>query len=161
MPMTSQAQTLNRLPLRAFPGLFATLVAPAPQRVPGFYRAEFVGPGWLRAIAPRGLVLIHLGGWWGKELREDGAGFNLVRRGERLERRFTVRVATACSLIDGKPAIAVRYGADTPLPWPYVVDELRGLDDDSLLGMTIADASMLRGLPLPFLLHRTERPDGL
>jgi hypothetical protein len=69
---TPQLAALNRKSLGAFPALFATLAPPGLDSLPGYYRGEFVGPSWLRAIAPRGLGLIHLGGWWGKELAERG-----------------------------------------------------------------------------------------
>ena len=146
--------------------MFATLAPPDLVSLPGYHCGQFVGPGWLRAIAPRGLVLLHLGGWWGKELLPDFTGTNLVRpggrrRGGQLQRSFALRVEIAASAIDGKPAAIVRYGAGSPFPWPYVTDELRRLDDDHLLGMTVVPAGVLRRLPLPFLLVRTERPHGL
>ncbi len=156
-----QALELNRMPLNRFAGLFSQLAPPEFDALPGYYRGEFVGPGWLRAIAPRGLGLIHLGGWWGKELAADCTGVNVLRRGGRLQRAFPLRVAAAVSLIDGRPVVAVRYLPECPFPWPHVIDELRRLDGDRILGMTVVPVDLLRRLPLPFLLIRSERPDGL
>jgi hypothetical protein len=157
----SPAQALNQKPLTAFPKIFLSLQAPPLSFLPGVYRAEFVGPGWLRAIAPKGLGLIHLAGWWGKELRADGTGANLVSVAGAIQPSLQVRFSAATSMIDGKPVVAVRYAADAPFPWPHIVDELRSLDDRCLLGMTLVDAPLLRKLPLPFLLQTVERPHGL
>ncbi len=44
--------------------------------------------------------------------------------------------------------------ASGPLPWRWVTDELRALDDRTLLGMTRIDLPGLRGLAFPFLLER-------
>ncbi len=159
--MVFSAQALNTGGLTAFPALFAALPPPDFLALPGFYRAEFVGPRWLRAIAPRGLALTHLRGWWGKELREDCTGANLVVRGQALQRSLRIHVTTQPSLLDGKSVVAIRYTADCPFPWPHVVDELRQIDALALLGMTIVNAGFLRRLPLPFVLHREDRPHGL
>lgn len=161
MADTPPAQALNRTPLPAFRALFAELATPDMATLPGFYRAAFAGPAWLRAIAPRGLALIHLRGWWGKEIRRDCTGANLVERAGRVQRSLPVQVSAGPSILDGMPAVAVRYPAGSPFPWPHVVDELRQFDEMTLLGMTIVDAGILRRLALPFLLHRAERPNGL
>ena len=157
---TSPAEALNRAPLTAFPRIFEALAAPGMASLPGFYRAEFVGPGWLRAIAPPGLGLIHLRGWWGKELAADCSGFNLVIRSGAVQRSLPIQATATRSAIDGRPVVAIRYPPRSPFPWPHVIDELR-TDDAHLLGMTFADAGFLRRLPLPFLLHRKERLQGL
>lgn len=160
MTMALPAQALNEKRLTAFRRIFSGLQAPSLAALPGVYCAEFVGPGWLRAIAPRGLGLIHLAGWWGKDLRADGTGANLVRSAGAIRQSLLVHFAAAASMLDGKPVIAVRYDASAPFPWPHVVDELRSLDDTCLLGMTLVDAPLLRELPLPFLLQAVERPNG-
>jgi hypothetical protein len=158
---TPHTADLNRMSLAAFPALFAKFAPPSIDALPGYYRGEFVGPSWLRAVAPRGLGLIHLGGWWGKEIGADCSGANIVRRGKRLDRTFALRVEPATSVIDGKPVLAVRYGHECPFPWPHVIDEVREINDVLFLGMTVVDAGLLRHLPLPFILHRVERPDDL
>jgi hypothetical protein len=156
-----QARRLNQLSLSAFKPLFATLSPPQTAAVTGVFRAEFTGPGWLRKIAGPGLAPLGLGGWWGKTFDADGSGANLVRRKGVLQRIFPVKVVRVASAVDGKPSLAVHYTRDCPFPWPYVVDELRSLDETSLLGLTYVDAGLLRRLLLPFLLHRQEPLDGL
>ena len=154
------ARRLNQLPLSAFKPLFASLPPPELAKTTGVFQAEFTGPGWLRKIAGPGLALVGLGGWWGKVFDGEGAGANLVRRNGALQRIFPVQVALAPSAVDGKPSLVVRYTRGCPFPWPYVVDELRCLDETGLLGLTYVNAGLLRKLGLPFLLHPQEQMDG-
>ena len=118
----------------------------------GFYHAEFTGPAWLRTIAPPGLAIGGLGGWWGKEFMGDGTGMNIVMRGGQLRRILQVHLELGASSVDGKPAILIRYPKDSQFPWPRVIDELRSLDETSLLGLTIFEIGPFNKLPLPFLL---------
>lgn len=123
----------------------------------GIYQSAFVGPWWLRAIAGPGLYPLGLGGWWGKQFDGHDQGSNIVRRRGRLTTRLPVTLAEAPSLIDGRPCLAVLYPSESPFPWPWVVDELRRVDDRRLLGMTLVTRSPLNKLALPFLLsHRPE-----
>jgi hypothetical protein len=160
MPENLQARRLNQLPLSAFKPLFVSLPPPGPALTTGAFRAEFTGPAWLRKIAAPGLALVGLGGWWGKVFDGEGAGANLVSRNNALQRIFPVQIALAPSAVDGKPSLAVHYTRGCPFPWPYVVDELRCLDETSLLGLTYVNAGLLRKLCLPFLLHRQEQING-
>jgi hypothetical protein len=97
---------------------------------------------------------LGLGGWWGKHFTADGSGMNLVRRGGELRRIFPIRLVPAPSLLDGRPCLSVRYKPECPYPWPHVVDELRSLDERTLLGMTMVNTGVLRKLALPFLLFK-------
>ena len=139
--------------LGEYPALFATLEPIPETAVAGIYRAEFVGPGWLRAIAPPGLKILGLGGWWGKWLQENGDGTNIVFRHNQLEPYMPVTFAQRASLLDGKPCLAVLYPQESPFPWRHVTDELRVLDNGRYLGMTITDLPLARSMPLPFVLH--------
>ncbi|MDX2006554.1 MAG: hypothetical protein SFU83_14875 [Meiothermus sp.] len=148
----SQADRLNSESLGAFRRIYSALEAPAAVR--GLYRSEFVGPSWLRLVAPRGLVILGLGGWCGKEFGPDGSGVNLLRRGGAVRRGFPVEVAPAPSRVDGRPCLAVTYPPVNPWPWPSVVDELRQLEPGTLLGLTFFRIGPAAHLPLPFLLHQ-------
>lgn len=132
--------------------LFGSLPAPASQSLVGRYRAEFVGPAWLRWLAPRGLVLAGLGGWWGKELNQLH-GNNLVLRRGRLQNTMPVTLQTQASAQDGQPCVAVLYSQQSPWPWPYVVDELRVLGPSTLLGLTYLNLPGWQKQALPFVLH--------
>ena len=147
------ARPLNRRGLRSFRKLFLTLPLPEDGGLTGIFRAEFVGPSWLRATAPPALALGGLGGWWGKQFDGAGRGMNIVRRDGALSHTMPVALSVADSLVDRRPCLKVTYPTGSPIPWPLVVDELRFLDDDTLLGLTILNAGPLRRVAFPFLLH--------
>ena len=161
MTQSSPHSQLNRQSLGYFKPLFVSLPAPEWTDLPGFYQAEFTGPAWLRAIAPPGLAIGGLGGWWGKELHADGSGMNIVARGGSLRRVLPVRFELGPSSLDGQPAILIRYPPDSRFPWPRVVDELRRLEAGCLLGLTFFNIGRLNELPMPFLLFHREKPNGL
>ena len=152
MSINTQASRLNEQSLGAFGQIFSSLEAPL--GVQGSYRSEFVGPAWLRWLAPKGLVVLGLGGWCGKDFAADGTGKNLLLRSGAIERGFPIEVAVAPSRVDGKPCLAVTYPPINPWPWPSVVDELRQLDSQTLLGLTFFRIGFFANLPLPFLLHK-------
>jgi hypothetical protein len=160
MPEFEGARRLNQLPLSAFKPLFTSLPPPELAIINGVFQAEFTGPGWLRKIAGPGLALVGLGGWWGKVFDGGGAGANLVRRNGVLQRIFPVQIALAPSAVDGKPSLAVHYTRGCPFPWPYVVDELRCLDETWLRRLTYVNAGPLRRLLLPFLLYPQGQMNG-
>jgi hypothetical protein len=159
--MTAWPQELNHYKLRQFPALYTTLALPDIPSLVGPFRGIFIGPGWLRVVAPPGLVVSGLGGWWGKYFQGDGSAINLVRRKGVLEKRLPMSLIQAPSMIDGKPGLGLHYVSENPFPWPYFVDEIRQLDADTLLGMMCAKPRLLGGLALPFLLIHQEKVDGL
>jgi len=159
--MSEWTTKLNKLPLKDFSELFTSSSIPDNSKIVGTYRATFVGPDWLRAAAGPALTISGLGGWWGKQFKDDGTATNLVQHGGNLETRFSMRLVNRTSALDGKPALALIYGAENPFPWPHIVDEVRPLDNVSFLGMTHVNVGALRKLPFPFLLEFQEQVDGL
>jgi hypothetical protein len=151
----------NSLSLKQFRNLFISLPVPETGSLGGVYRANFVGPGWLRACAGPTLALTGLGGWWGKEFSPDGNAVNILLRTGKFSRRFSMQLVSAKSFMDGSDGLALHYPAGNPFPWPHVVDELRRIDETTLLGMTIANVSGLRGLAFPFILQFQEHGCGL
>ena len=147
---------LNQYPLRKFRDLFASLSIPAAESIRGTYQAAFVGPGWLRAAAGPALVITGLGGWWGKEFHNDGTAINIVFRAGSFSTRFPMQFVCARSFIDGKDGLALHYQPGNPFPWPFIVDEIRQLDESALLGMTLAKVRGLRGLAFPFILQKQD-----
>ena len=129
---------------------------PLPSSLSGTYRGSFVGPGWLRALAGPALLISGLGGWWGKNFREDGAAVNLVQKAGGIEERFPMQLVSTTSAIDGKLTLALNYAQNNPFPWPYIVDELRQLDAETLLGMTYVNRGSLVKLAFPFLIESEE-----
>lgn len=138
--------------IRSAQALFAGLSPPA--ALTGCWRAEFVGPGWLRRLAPLGMSLSPLNGWRGKRFDAEGRGLNLVLRGGRVHGLVPMRQEARASRLDGRPVLASQYAADAPLLLRGVADEFRQLRTDCLLGLMTIDRPGLRGLALPFLLHR-------
>lgn len=132
----------------------------SPEEVVGDLEASFVPP--LRRIAPAGLGLIGLRAWYGKRFRREGArvaGVNLLRRGDELVETLPMTLSLGISRIDGQPTLVVGYAADAPRPWRWVRDELRLAPDGTLVGMSIVDLPVLRGLGgAPF--HLSARPSA-
>ena len=147
---------LNKIPLRKFPDLFSSLRIPESESIRGRYRATFVGPGWLRSVAGPALVISGLGGWWGKDFHEDGTAINIILRAGNFSTRFPMQFVKATSFIDGKQGLALHYQTGNPFPWPFVVDEIRQMDEVTLLGMTLANVRGLRGLAFPFILQKQD-----
>ncbi|MDY0105467.1 MAG: hypothetical protein RBS27_02245 [Giesbergeria sp.] len=130
--------------------VFGRLPLPPVAMRTGFYRARFIGPWWLRGSGPLG----GLPGWQGKRfLAPDLATNVLLCRGRPIE-RFELHCTESASPINGRPSVLLDYGAQAPRPWRWVRDELRALDGDRLLGMTVIDLPGVRGQPFPFLLER-------
>jgi hypothetical protein len=137
--------------------------APAPElgALVGRHEGEYAGPAWLRLPSPLTMRLTRMPGWWGKAFRAPVAGAdelegeNLLRRRGRLESSIPMRARIAPSRVDGRPALVVSYPPDAPFPWRRVNDELRPLDDRTLLGLTFGIPGAPRG-GSPFVLHRRE-----
>ena len=150
-----QVAELNQMNLKSFRELFTSLIVPDVISLRGTYRASFVGPAWLRTSANPALAMTGLGGWWGKEFHDDGTAINIVLRAGKFSTRFPMKFVNASSFIDRKDGLALHYQPGNPFPWMYVVDELRRIDDTTILGMTLANVSGLRGLAFPFILQNT------
>ncbi len=132
--------------------LWPDLAPPELQAVEGRWEAAFLTP--LRAVAPRGLGLMGLPCWYGKQLTTEG-GINLVRtRAGTLSETLPMTLREDASWLNAGPALVAGYAADARRPWRWVRDELRVIDADTLLGLTFTDRPGLRRAGLPFLLHR-------
>lgn len=146
---------LNRsASIRELKQLFASLPVPDAAMRRGFFRASFVGPFWYR---PFGFPSVHLSGlpfWQGKKFLTADTATNILRKGAGVEEYLGMTVVAAPSLIDGKPGVSLRYGAEAPRPWRWVRDELRAVDERTILGVTVIDLPVLRHFCFPFLLVR-------
>lgn len=151
-----QIAEFNHMSLKKFREYFASLVVPDPTSLHGTYSAEFVGPSWLRTFAAPALVVTGLGGWWGKEFHDNGTAINIVLRAGKFSTCFPMKFVKAQSFIDHNDGLALHYQPSNPFPWMYVVDELRRIDETTILGMTIPNVGGLRGLAFPFILQKME-----
>jgi hypothetical protein len=147
---------LNQRSLRAFKPLFSTLKPPTVADLCGVYRGQFVGPRWVQSLAGPVLRLGGLPGWWGKSFDGEGQGTNLLNKGGELVHAVPITLQQAPSRIDNKTSLTVFYPSRASFPLPWVIDELRYLAADTVLGMTMITAAGLYRFPFPFLLHRQQ-----
>jgi hypothetical protein len=145
---------LNQTSLGALRGLFSSLEIPAMDSIAGTYRGLFAGPRWTRVAVRPALWVTGLGRWWGKQLSSQGTAINLVRRGEDLSTRFPMKIIQGKSFIDGRDGLLMYYLPNHPILWLLVEDEIRRLDENTLLGMTHARIPVLGRLVLPFILKK-------
>ena len=155
--MTTALRTASLAELRR---LFSSLPPPEASARHGFFRATFIGPAWIRLSARPSLEVTGLPGWQGKQfLSADTATNVLQKRGARVQ-ALAMQVTPGVSAVDGKPGLALTYppqdGRPAPFPWRHVRDEMRVLDANTLLCMTIVDLPLLRHFAFPFLLTRAE-----
>lgn len=125
---------------------------------PGDHHASFVGPKVLRAAAPRAIALGGMPRWLGKRFFDDGTAVNLLG-GDPVREHMTMTVTTQPSWWDGRPAVVVDYGKNGRIPWRWVRDEFRSLDDDHLIGLTFLFTPALKVLAMPFVLTRCALPE--
>lgn len=156
MSGSTSIQELNRLPLAAFRELFAALGPVAVAEMHGRFHSQFVGPAWLRQTAPAALTLGGLGGWCGKVFDGQGGGQNLVRRRGDVRQVMPVVLQERPSLVDHHPTLTIVYPHTSPFPWPFIVDEVRRLNDQTLLGLTLITRFGLSRWAFPFLLHQAD-----
>ena len=145
-------QTLHSLSLSQLLARYRQL--PAAEHLIGRWRAEFIGPWWLRASAGPSIALSGMPGWYGKRFVDAQAAVNLRRRGGQLLELLPMRYSAQPSWLDGQPCVALDYGQATRRPWRWVRDELRQLDPQHCLCLTFVDLPGLRRLGFPFLLVR-------
>ncbi len=145
---------LNQISLGALRNLFSSLEIPAIDSIAGTYRGSFAGPHWTRAAVRPALWMTGLGRWWGKELSSQGTAINLIRKGENLTTRFPMKIILGKSFIDGRDGLLLYYLPNHPILWLLVEDEIRRLDQNTLLGMTHSRIPIVGRLVLPFVLKK-------
>ena len=136
--------------------LFSQAAPPTDPPAPGDYLVTFLGPAPLRVVAPRAIALGGMPGWQGKRFAPGGGAMNLVDDDEGRPPRETLpmRVPLESSWFDGGQVIVCSYGASSPVPWRWVRDEFRPLDDRRLIGLTFAGGPWSRVAAAPLLLTR-------
>lgn len=145
---------LTKSSIRQIRSVYSQLPSANQKERIGDYRAQFIGPWWLRKSAAPSLVLSGLPGWVGKRFIDNNNATNiLLLDGERIE-KFEMRCIEQFSFVDHKPTIALNYGNTAPIPWRWIVDELRQLDENTMLCMTIINLPFLKNFSFPFLLSR-------
>lgn len=120
----------------------------------GFYRASFIGPWWVRFSAMPILALMGLPNWQGKKFLSIDKATNILQTKNGSIEKLEMNCHQQTSFLDEKMAVVLSYGKNAPLPWKWIVDELRVLDENRLFCMTTINLPMLRHLSFPFLLSR-------
>ena len=133
---------------------FAAADLPTDTQRTGFWKARFVGPLWLRLGGMPSCYLGGLWGWLGKKFLTLDSATNVLQREKGTIDALSMQARICPSALDGKPVVALTYGASGPVPWRWVTDELRAIDERTLLGMTRIDLPLVRGFVFPFLLER-------
>lgn len=134
--------------------LFSTLAPPPAEMRAGFYRATFIGPWWLRLSGRPSVALGGLPGWQGKRFLSPTTATNILLKSGVTSEALFMQLESGVSQVDGKQGVALTYGADAPLPWRYIRDEVRAIDANRILGMTVINLPLLNKLGFPFLLVR-------
>lgn len=150
----SQTAGVHGKAMSAFPTLFRSLPILPVGSLQGRYSGHLTGPDWLRVLTGPILGLVGLPRWWGKLLTGHGAGFNLAQQRQTIAATVPFRLERRPSLIDGRLGVTLIYPETARLPLPWLVDELRPLDENTLLGMSMLARLGLHRLSMPFLLHR-------
>ncbi|HSJ87757.1 MAG TPA: hypothetical protein VK909_11155 [Anaerolineales bacterium] len=145
---------LNRYPFRKFRPLFTALLVPDASSLPGKYRGAFVGPVWLKLGVKPALWITGLGGWWGKDIFQDGTAINIVLRDGNFSTRFPMELICGKSAFDERDGLALRYQKGNPFPWMFIVDEIRRIDEITLLGMSRTNIPGVCRFALPFVLQK-------
>jgi hypothetical protein len=163
--MSIQPGAVDMRSAKALRAAFRSAPEPTVDDLVGEFRSEYIGPGWLRAVAPATMRLGRMHGWCGKRFARSElgnpplSGVNLVRSGAVVSDSVPMVADLGPSRIDGRASLIIGYPIDAPFPWPRVIDELRPFGESALLGMTFGIPGSLPG-GTPFLLHRTPLGQG-
>ena len=128
----------------------------------GKHRSEYIGVAPMRLPSPFAMGLAGFSDWRGKVFRPNDKdstvldGMNMFGDEATRTERYPMSSRIGPSSIDGKPAFIVTYPQDTRHPWCRATDELRMIDDDTLLGITFFNYPLIKYLPVPFLLRREQ-----
>ena len=145
---------LANLSIRQLLTLYSSLPPVAAEQRSGLWCAHFVGPWWLRMSAAPGISLFGLPAWLGTRFDAPHAAVNVLRAGGATRDVLPMHCSEQPSWFDGQPCVAVAYGAKARMPWRWVRDELRQVDENLWLCLTFINLPLLRRLPFPFVLVR-------
>lgn len=154
MSSAPKKSKLTETSFSALTRLFSALPAVDEDLAVGDYQAEFLGPWWFRNSAGIGVGLVGLPCWKGKQIQGKGRAVNLLGKIGALKPAVPMNVAVQVSRIDGNAALVLTYPSGSPFLLGYFIDELRHLDENTIMAITIVNLPLIRNLPMPFLLHR-------
>lgn len=147
-------QDLSTASLSHIKRIFSQLDAVPETARTGFLRAQFIGPLWLRSTAGPSLNLSGLSGWQGKRFLDSNNATNVLKQKSNMIEKFQMQCQNIISTVDGKASIALIYHKNAPIPWRWVSDEIRQLDENTWLCMTVFHLPLLKHCPMPFILTK-------
>lgn len=153
--MATREMLTAQLPIDAslatYMQVFRTLPPLLKEEFHGTFQGIVVGPAWFQKVFNRLMVVGGLGGWQGKEFGADGNGVNVVQRGGKISHVAPMLVlGTFPSAFDGQPTLVLGYHNGLHI---HINDEIRRLDERTVLGMTYLKYGFLKQLPMPFVLR--------
>lgn len=110
----------------------------------------------MRASARPTLNLTGLPNWQGKRFLTPHTATNVLLSKQGKVDALNMTLTAVTSYVDGKSGLALTYGSDAPAPWRWVRDELRMVDNNTILAITYVDLPILRLFPFPFVLQREQ-----
>ncbi|NHC03992.1 hypothetical protein G9F31_09440 [Acinetobacter sp. 187] len=149
-----QMDSLAKASLSQIREVFKNLDPVSEELRQGFFRASFIGPWWLRVSAMPSIALSGLGGWQGKKFLDPFHATNIIHNKQGVSEKLHMRCSAVTSLIDGKRSVALQYRDDAVVPWRWVIDEMRTLDQNTFLCMTVINLPVLKHFSFPFILSR-------
>jgi hypothetical protein len=156
MVLICMSYPLHGLGLRQLYTSYGDLSAVPAARRQGDWRAVFIGPWWLRLLAAPAIAVSGMPGWFGKRFANPESAVNLLRSAKGLREVLSMRCEEQPSWNDGRPCSVLVYASKARMPWRWVRDELRQLDEQHWLCMTYVDLPLLRALGCPFMLVRDD-----
>ncbi len=132
--------------------LFSTLKAPEVIPEKQRYTGATIGPWWLRVL---GWPLLNIGamaGWKGKSFHSKGRVLNIVEKKGSTKEVMPIHASLESFSRGVGAVLLLTYPETAPLPWNYIIDELRCLPDGRLLGLTTLKLPLLGVIPVPFTL---------
>lgn len=118
----------------------------------GFYAGEPAGPWWFRLGSGPTMEFAGFGGWLGKQFLGQGRAVNLFDCDGGSWQHFPMTLGRRPSLVDGQDTLVLLYPGTARAPWCWVTDELRWVNDGSILGMTFVDRPLIKHMVFPYVL---------
>jgi hypothetical protein len=139
---------------QAYERRFGALAVPTEAQLTGRYRAQLLGPTWLKLLALRSLGAAGLHKAWGLALSGFGDAQHLLGRGGKGQ-GGPLSLGLGNSAVDGRLCAVLKRDDEAGSREKRRVSyELRVAGDGCLLGMAFIDAPFVRKLGFPFVLVR-------
>jgi hypothetical protein len=144
MPTKTEYTIDIKQPPSVFLEQFRHLQAVDEKSAAGAYRTIILGSPLAKLASKVILPLIGFRNWKGKRLLGNGKGINIFKRDGQYVDDILMLTAVGESWLDGKPALILTYPPGAPFFTRYLRDELRQLDDNTLIILGWFDLPFVR-----------------